>query len=265
VAGIACAGPELIRFEINDTGPGINREQQARLFRRFEQAEGNRTAARYGGSGLGLAICQELTAAMDGTIGVDSMPDVGTCFSVSLPLPTAEVAPPTVAAANATRANRVSLSLLLVEDDATVAEVVIGLLRVDGHRVVHVSNALAALTEVTAAAFDAALLDLDLPGLDGFALARQLRAQGVAMPLIAITARTDAEAQATAVAAGFDHFIRKPVTGSMLAQMLDEVMDTHVEVLAASDHGESCAPPLVSAVANQVRGRRAADALPSPR
>lgn len=230
VADAERASAGRIRFEISDTGPGINREQQARLFRRFEQAEGSRTAMRYGGSGLGLAICQELTAAMNGTIEVDSMPRVGTCFSVSLPLPAAAVASPPPMAVAAMHGNPQSLSLLLVEDDPTVAEVVSGLLRVDGHRVVHAGHALAALAEIATAVFDAALLDLDLPGLDGFALARQLRAQGIAMPLIAITARTDAEAQTMATGAGFDHFIRKPVTGAMLAQMLDEVMEVQVEL-----------------------------------
>ena len=67
-------------------------EQQARLFQRFEQAEGARTAARYGGSGLGLAICQELALAMGGHIGVDSTPGVGTRFIVELPLPSASIA-----------------------------------------------------------------------------------------------------------------------------------------------------------------------------
>src|SRR3546814_9014024 len=58
-----------VRAAVGDTGPGLNDEQKQRLFRRFEQAEGARTAARYGGSGLGLAICQELADAMGGRIG----------------------------------------------------------------------------------------------------------------------------------------------------------------------------------------------------
>ena len=67
----------------------------------------------------------------------------------------------------------------------------------------------------------AALLDLDLPGLDGLALARMLRAQGRGLPLLAVTARSDADAEAQARAAGFDDFLRKPVTGAMLAQALE--------------------------------------------
>ena len=93
-----------------------------------------------------------------------------------------------------------------------------------GHRVTHVAHGLAALAEMATASFDAALLDLDLPGLDGLALARQLRAQGYDRPLIALTARADAEAVPQAMAAGFDRFMRKPVTGALLAELLDDAV-----------------------------------------
>ncbi len=211
--------PRGIRFEIADTGPGISIEQQQRLFRRFEQADGARTTARYGGSGLGLAICQELAAAMGGFIQLQSKPGVGSRFSVDLPLAwVASRGPASVAAAPDARAE--ALRILLVEDDPTVAEVVAGLLRLQGHTVVHVAHGLAALGEIASARFDLALLDLDLPGLDGLALARQLRVFGHDMPLLAVTARVDAEAEALAREAGFDGFLRKPVTSAMLAEAI---------------------------------------------
>ncbi len=209
-----------ICFHVDDTGPGLNREQTSRLFRRFEQAEGVRTSARYGGSGLGLAICQELTVAMSGHIEVDSEPGRGARFDVILPLPASDARP---APAPAPAADVPSLRILLVEDDPTVADVMAGLLRSQGHRVVHVGHALAGLSEAAAAPFDVALLDLDLPGLDGLALARQLRRQGFSLPLVAITARADAEAETESMDAGFDHFLRKPLTGRMLAEALSRL------------------------------------------
>lgn len=215
-----------IRFEVADTGPGLSTEQQARLFQRFEQAEGARTAARYGGSGLGLAISLELAEAMGGRIGVDSQPGHGARFHVDLPLRAAAVPQ---ASSEPGMAQVAPLFLLLVEDDATVAEVVSGLLRAQGHRVRHAPHGLAALAEVQVERFDAALLDLDLPGIDGFALARQLRAMEFAAPLIAVTARADAESEPQARAAGFDAFLRKPVTGRMLAQVLASVLNQRVE------------------------------------
>ncbi|GAB3349508.1 two-component regulator propeller domain-containing protein [Lysobacter tyrosinilyticus] len=211
---------EGVCFEVADTGPGLNAEQKSRLFRRFEQADGSRTSARYGGSGLGLAISQELAAAMGGRIEIESAPGEGARFSVRLPLvtasnPAAREQPSEVAAITPR-----SLSLLLVEDDPTVADVLTGLLRLLGHHVVHVPHGLSALAAVATTPFDAALLDLDLPGMDGVALARQLRVQGYARPLIAVTARADGGAEPEAMEAGFDYFIRKPMTKAMLASLL---------------------------------------------
>ncbi len=216
--------PKGVRFSIGDTGPGISEEQQSRLFQRFEQAEGARTAARYGGSGLGLSISQELAVAMGGRIEVDSTPGLGTRFSVDLPLATATGTPPAPPKAIGDATPTPPLQILLVEDDATVAEVIVGLLSARGHHVTHVAHGLAALTQTAAAAFDIALLDLDLPGLDGLALARQLRAQAFAAPLLAVTARADADAEPLARAAGFDAFLRKPVTGDLLADAIARAM-----------------------------------------
>ena len=210
-------------FAVHDTGPGLNEKQRQRLFRRFEQAEGARTSARYGGSGLGLAISQELAAAMGGRIDLESTPGVGTRFRVSLPLAVADAqTQATVVDQAMVTPPRNALDLLLVEDDPTVAEVVSGLLRAQGHEVRHAANGLAALVDSTAQRFDAALLDLDLPGMDGFALARQMRGNGFSGPLLAVTARADAEAEALAGDAGFDAFLRKPVTSDMLAAGLDD-------------------------------------------
>jgi len=228
---VAAAADGGIGFVVRDTGPGLNEEQKQRLFRRFEQADGARTAARYGGSGLGLAICQELAVAMGGRIEVESSPGEGTAFRVQLPLP--PVAPAGPASAQRTArtgpAGR-TLDLLLVEDDPTVAEVLASLLRGQGHRVAHAAHGLAALADVSVARFDMALLDLDLPGLDGLALARQLRARGFVQPLLAVTARADADAELQAREAGFDGFLRKPVTGELLAAAIEALLPDADEV-----------------------------------
>jgi CheY-like chemotaxis protein len=87
-----------------------------------------------------------------------------------------------------------------------------------------VAHGLAALSEITTRSFDAALLDLDLPGIDGLTLAQLMRDQGFAAPLVAVTARADGEAEAATEQAGFDAFLRKPVTGAMLADVLLQVV-----------------------------------------
>ncbi len=204
---------------VSDTGPGLDAEQQQRLFRRFEQAEGARTASRYGGSGLGLAICQELAVAMGGSIALRSALGAGASFTVRLPLERA--ATMSAHALPPLREERhIVCDVLLVEDDAIVADVLIGMLQVQGHRVVHAGHALAAMTEIKTRSFDIALLDLDLPGMDGLALVHHLRAQGWTLPVIAITARADSGAESEAKAAGFDVFLRKPLTGETLAVAL---------------------------------------------
>jgi ligand-binding sensor domain-containing protein/signal transduction histidine kinase/CheY-like chemotaxis protein len=216
------AGPRPdggVRLEVADTGPGLDAAQRARLFRRFEQADGARTTARHGGSGLGLAICHELIAAMGGWISLHSTPGEGCRFVVDLPLAGAPL-PPAPAAAVQPPAPA-GLRLLLVEDDATVARAVAGLLEAQGHAVAHAPQALAALSLFSEEGFDLAFLDLDLPGLDGFELARLLRAQGQVLPLVALTARSDAASERLALDAGMDGFVRKPVTGALLAAALE--------------------------------------------
>lgn len=225
----ALAGDGVL-IEVADSGPGLSAEQQARLFRRFEQADGAQTAARYGGSGLGLAICQELAGAMGGRIDVVSAPGEGASFRVALPLPRLrpeQLPAESPAPAPPTATER--LSILLVEDDPLLAEVLSGLLQGLGHRVTHAPQALAALSALAAETPALALLDLDLPGMDGLQLARLIRSQGRELPLIALTARSDPEAEPQAFAAGMTAFLRKPVTGAMLAATIAAALSPRSE------------------------------------
>ena len=256
---------DVVRFCVRDTGPGIAESTRRRLFQRFEQEQG--AQQRYGGSGLGLAICRELVARMDGDITLDSVPGEGSTFRVTLPLQeiadTRESSAATAKLAAAgendeatARSNLKNveketntqnpetrypetassdLHILLVEDDATVAAVVRGLLEAQGHHVRHVGQGLAALGEIEIDTFDVALLDLDLPGIDGLALARAIRSNEAGLnragatlsstkrtrlPLIAISARSVGDEEALCVAAGMDAFLRKPLTGTMLSHAL---------------------------------------------
>ncbi|KHL52851.1 hybrid sensor histidine kinase/response regulator [Xanthomonas cannabis] len=228
-----------IRVEVRDTGPGMSAEQRGRLFQRFEQAEGALTLARHGGSGLGLAICRELAAAMCGAVSVSSELGQGACFVVELPLGWVAALPmATAASARAVPASeQAPLHLLLVEDDPTVAQVMIGLLQTRGHQVTHVLHGLAALAEVSTRSFDAGLCDLDLPGIDGAALVAQLRARGVRFPIVAVTARADADAEPQAMAAGCNGFLRKPVTGELLATALARALADAEDAQGGGTHG----------------------------
>ena len=124
-----------------------------------------------------------------------------------------------------------------LEDDTIVAAVIRGLLEREGHQVVHVTNGLAALAELAQTSFEAVLLDLDLPGVDGFQIARLIRQReqaGVHLPIIAVTARTGSEDELRARAAGMDGFLHKPLSGEQLAAAL--VQNVTGVAARASDH-----------------------------
>jgi CheY-like chemotaxis protein/anti-sigma regulatory factor (Ser/Thr protein kinase) len=208
-----------LQFSIIDTGPGIPEASQARLFQRFEQVEGPQRRA---GSGLGLAICRELVDMMGGSIELESRLAHGSTFRVRLPL-VEPPAPLPTAVPSSDRCYR----LLLVEDDTIVAAVIRGLLERERHAVVHVVNGLAALAELAQSSFDAVLLDLDLPGVDGFQIARLIRQREHRqqhLPIIAVTARSGNKDEAMARDAGMDGFLHKPLTGEQLSQALARVI-----------------------------------------
>lgn len=220
-----------LAFTVIDTGPGISLESQERIFERFEQGL---SPERKNGSGLGLAICRELVALMGGTLSLQSSVAVGSRFHVYLPLPEADTTP---SSSNSDKplADSPSLRLLLVEDDMIVAAVVRGLLEHQGHAVRHVLNGLAVLVELEQERYDAILLDLDLPGLSGFEIARMIRkreAPGRHIPILAVTARSAADDEQRVRLAGMDGFLRKPLSGRELSKMLAEAVERKSAMLS---------------------------------
>jgi signal transduction histidine kinase/CheY-like chemotaxis protein/streptogramin lyase len=209
---------DRLRLRVADSGPGMSDELRTRLFNRFEQAEG--VTRRHGGSGLGLAICRELSALMGGTISVTSVPGEGSVFNVDLPIYEAPTIHTRTHATHGPSGRIAAMDVLLVEDDATIAEVIVALLARLGHRATHVVNGLAALAELKAARHEIALIDLDLPGIDGLQLARLLRAGGHLLPLVAVTARSVGDEEAQIRAAGMDALLRKPLTSDMLGHAI---------------------------------------------
>ncbi|WP_426662396.1 ATP-binding protein [Rhodanobacter aciditrophus] len=216
----ARSGDSLL-FSVSDTGPGIPEGSQARLFQRFEQEE---SPQRRAGSGLGLAICRELVEMMGGSIELQSRLGHGSTFLVRLPL--IEVGHAPHGHASPSPAGGQPLRLLLVEDDAIVAAVITGLLQQQGHAACHVANGLLALAELDRVAYDAVLLDLDLPGVDGFQVARLIRQReaGKRVPIVAVTARSGEADEARAREAGMDGLLRKPLSGDQLAATLARVL-----------------------------------------
>ena len=213
--------PKGLQFVVMDTGPGMTVDQQSRLFQRFVQADGVRTAQQFGGSGLGLAISKELAFLMGGDIQLSSEPGKGSMFTLTLPLSSASA--PAAVAEPSQAVVMGSLRILLVEDDDTISQVVSQLLSADGHTVTGTRNALEAIARNAQEAFDMVFCDIDLPGMDGLELTRLWRQQGLTAPIIALTARTQADAEQQALDAGMNGFLRKPVTGLQLRTAIGAV------------------------------------------
>jgi signal transduction histidine kinase/FixJ family two-component response regulator len=221
-------------LEVRDSGIGIEADSLDRLFERFHQVPGAlaRTAA---GAGIGLALVADLVSAHDGEVAVDSMPGQGSAFTVTVPLSStsaAEVGPATVSerlrdqaltdlASPADRSEDVVRQdagtgtlhgghVLLVEDNADLCRYIARLLRENGWKVTETPDAETALDVEPAP--DLVLSDVMLPGMDGLALVRALRADpGLHhTPVLLLTARAGAEAAVMGLGAGADDYIVKP-------------------------------------------------------
>ncbi|HSW08388.1 CHASE domain-containing protein [Aquabacterium sp.] len=221
-------GVARLAFSVRDTGIGIPPEQQQHIFKAFSQAEAS-TTRRFGGTGLGLSICQHLVGLMGSGISLQSTPEVGSCFSFELDLalaPEAPVALPSPRNAGAmgeagpcsAGPRLAGLRLLVVEDNANNQQVARELLEAEGAQVHLAADGEQGVAAVTAAvteanpAFDAVLMDLQMPVMDGYTAARQIRLlPGRArLPIIAMTANATAIDRDASLAAGMNGHIGKP-------------------------------------------------------
>ena len=210
-----------IRFEVEDGGIGLTEEQQARLFQPFEQADAS-TTRKYGGTGLGLSIARRLTDLMDGRIGVASQPGAGSVFWVELPfgrVADAAAVPSCAAADVETRLRgRGPRHILLVEDTDFNQEVAQALLDHVGMTVDIAANGRIAVDMAGRGSYDAILMDMQMPVMDGVEASRLIRLlpQHTATPIIAMTANAfDSDREACLVAGMNDH-VAKPVDPEIL-------------------------------------------------
>lgn len=213
---------DMLRFEVRDTGIGVAEEDQPALFAPFVQADGT-TTRRFGGTGLGLSICRQLVDLMGGAIGVESNPGAGAVFTFILPL-CVDSAPLSVPAPTLTGAPRV----LVVEDNVVNQQVATQLLRTLGFDAVVAPEGAAAIVAVTKQSFDAILMDLQMPGMDGFTTTSELRQRGCVTPVVAMTASalgTDRERCRTV---GMDGYLAKPMTANALRSELGRVIGSQM-------------------------------------
>ncbi|BDT69539.1 sensor histidine kinase RcsC [Comamonadaceae bacterium OS-1] len=208
----------LLRFEVRDTGIGLTEEQIGRLFQSFQQADSSITR-KYGGTGLGLAISKALAEAMGGSVGVQSSYGQGSCFWFTAQLGLGEAIQRPALADLDMRGKRV----LVVDDNAHAALVLVDMLRSMGFEVASVDSGAKAVAAVRAAAaggypFDITMLDWQMPGMDGLQTAHAITALGLqpAPKPILVTAYGREEVVQGAQAAGIQDLLVKPVNASLL-------------------------------------------------
>lgn len=212
----------LLRFEVRDTGIGISDEVRSHLFQAFSQADTS-TTRKYGGTGLGLAISRQLVELMSGTIGVDSEAGKGSTFWFTLPLELQQATVPV----SQQQVSYNNVRLLIVDDNETNRIILSHYLEAWRMRYGSAASAREAMEMLKAAAdtgdaYDLAILDMQMPDIDGLMLARQIKADATlaATKLIMLTSLGECDEKELQLQAGILACVHKPIKESELFDCL---------------------------------------------
>jgi PAS domain S-box-containing protein len=217
------ADQESLLISVSDTGIGISAETCKRLFGRFIQADAS-TTRRFGGTGLGLSICREYADLMGGRIGVESEENKGSRFWLELPAPAGTAARPTMSEPDLAEGR--SLRLLVAEDNPTNQRVIAALLSSFGHSFTIVPDGEQAVAAASNGDFDAILMDVQMPVMDGPTATRRIRELGGRaglLPIIALTANAMPGQRDEYLAAGMTDYLAKPIDIRSLYAALSKV------------------------------------------
>ena len=231
-----------LRFEVRDTGIGIDAEGLSRLFQPFSQADSSITR-RFGGTGLGLAICRRLAVLMGGALGADSTPGQGSTFWVELPFGRSTEAhqpPPEVTPGSdepLAGARLAGLRVLLVDDNRINLMVAGKALEREGAHVETAGDGQKALDRLRngPSDFDAVLMDIQMPVMDGLTATREIRRDDAlsGLPVIALTAGVLPEERQAALDAGIDDVLNKPLQLDAMISTLRRLTASHRNGIAS--------------------------------
>jgi PAS domain S-box-containing protein len=225
-------------FEVVDTGPGIDEADRERIFESFTQADGS-LSRRYGGAGLGLSISRQLARRLGGNLTFESTPGAGSLFRLTFPLVEGNPgdgggeALPQQRTTGQEEENTANLSaaprhILVAEDNAINALVLRKILEKSGYLVETVRSGTAVIEHLVERDFDAVLMDISMPGMDGIAATREVRGGRAAVknpsiPIVAITAHAMAGDQERFIEAGMNGYIAKPFTQDTVLARIHEI------------------------------------------
>lgn len=212
---------DVVYIDVSDTGIGLTDAQVRRLFEPFQQADDS-ISKRYGGTGLGLALSKRLAEGMGGTLAVlKSDVGLGTTFRLTLLASTTHADAQEADAIDERAWGKLAgMRVLLAEDHQDVRTLTAELLRLAGAEVVEVGDGMQAMTAVANDTFDALLMDIRMPRVDGLEATRRLRASGVRVPIVALTADALSEHKSECLAAGCDAYLPKPLDLDRLIDLL---------------------------------------------
>jgi signal transduction histidine kinase/FixJ family two-component response regulator len=229
----------VLHYSVIDSGIGITKDKQQKIFQPFHQADGS-TTRRFGGTGLGLAISSTLVHLMGGRIWVESVPDEGSTFHFTARFGWADVAdvsersapePPSRQTVPDTpvpaQLEARHLHVLLAEDNVVNQRLAAALLQRRGHRVTTVSNGEEALAAIAATSFDVVLMDVQMPVMGGLeatgAIRLGERTTASHLPIVAMTAHAMKGDRELCLAAGMDDYLSKPLDPLLLSAIVERV------------------------------------------
>ena len=214
------ADENYLHFSVSDTGIGIPPGKQQAIFEAFAQVDSS-TTRNYGGTGLGLSIASQLIQKMDGRIWLESTLGEGSTFHFTARLGPAsgqlhhDDPPQANAADKIERPREGPLRILVAEDNEINRAVVTGILEKEGHSLAHVKNGDEAVRAAGQESFDLVLMDVQMPGMDGFEATRAIRdaetGNGRRTRIVAMTAHAMKGDRENCLAAGMDDYISKPI------------------------------------------------------
>jgi len=233
-----------LKFTVTDTGIGISKEAQKRLFGKFEQEDAS-TTRTYGGSGLGLSICKMLVELMDGEIGVTSELGNGSTFWFTLPYRevSSNVHPDMFLNQKLVYSASRSLNILLAEDNQVNRMLISNMLVNVGHRVDTADDGEMAVQAIKKHRYDLVLMDVRMPKLGGpeaTEIIRRQEGEATHLPIIAVTADATATHRDRFIDAGMDAVVAKPIELDKMLSTIDQVMgeEIHSSMVVAIEKTE---------------------------
>ena len=227
----------MLEFSVKDTGIGIPENMHRAIFERFTQADGS-SSRQYGGTGLGLAISRNLVTAMGGDIRVESTPDEGSTFIFTAwflmdPHPEAAASSGPAPAPGVGTSSRIK-RILLVEDDERNRLLFTLFLKDVPHTLDTAESGEQALAMHTENPYDLVLMDIEMPGMDGYRTTEAIRAweqetETPATPIVAVTAHALTEAKIRCRESGCTGYLPKPVTKTMLRRTVEDYLGTSLD------------------------------------